>query len=481
MQRSFLSNLAFLIFLNLLVKPFWILGIDRKVQNILGSEVYGEYFILFNLSVILNIILDLGITNYNNRNVAQNRKELTKNLPAMVVVKLGLGLVYIGILFIGAFLLNYSDFRLQLLGLLAFNQFLISLTLYFRSNIAALQFFKLDALISVLDKLMMIFFCALLIWGDVLAIPFSITHFVYAQTAAYMITLLFAVIGVLPHTRQMNLKVDMSQVINVLKKSYPYAVLVLLMYIYHRMDAVMLDWLLEDGSFESGIYAQGYRLLDAFNMLTILPVSILYPLFSKMIGEKKSVNSIAGTSFGLLFSITSIVSICCWWYADEIMNLLYSGIADNSSTVFKYLIIASVPIATGYVTGTLLTANGNLKQLNVIAISGVFINFILNYLLIPSFGAEGSAIATLITQLTTIIAQVFIAKLVFSFTFPGDRIVRYILFLLLILTMAWSIDHLSLNWIWKCIINLLILPFLAILTGILKIKAVIGLMRYDED
>jgi len=163
------------------------------------------------------------------------------------------------------------------------------------------------------------------------------------------------------------------------------------------------------------------------------------------------------------------------------MSLLYSGIAANSATVFQLLIIASVPIATGYVTGTLLTAKGNLKQLNIIAISGVFINFILNYLLIPAFGAEGSALATLLTQIATILSQVVITKLVFSFTFPIDQLLRYVLFLLLILTMVWSVDHLTINWIWKCIIDLLILPFLAIFSGILKLKAVIRLIRYDKN
>jgi len=33
MKRKFINNLGFLLFLNLLVKPFWIFGIDRTVQN----------------------------------------------------------------------------------------------------------------------------------------------------------------------------------------------------------------------------------------------------------------------------------------------------------------------------------------------------------------------------------------------------------------------------------------------------------------
>ena len=47
-QKKFVTNIAFLIVLNLLIKPFWPLGIEPAVQNAVGNAGYGEYFILFN-------------------------------------------------------------------------------------------------------------------------------------------------------------------------------------------------------------------------------------------------------------------------------------------------------------------------------------------------------------------------------------------------------------------------------------------------
>ena len=64
MQRKFLTNLLILLFMNLLIKPFWILGIDRSVQNAVGAEQYGFYFAIFNFTFLFNIMLDLGITNF---------------------------------------------------------------------------------------------------------------------------------------------------------------------------------------------------------------------------------------------------------------------------------------------------------------------------------------------------------------------------------------------------------------------------------
>ena len=41
-QKKFVKNIAFLIVLNLLIKPFWSLGIEPSVQNAVGNVSSGE-------------------------------------------------------------------------------------------------------------------------------------------------------------------------------------------------------------------------------------------------------------------------------------------------------------------------------------------------------------------------------------------------------------------------------------------------------
>ena len=94
MQNRFIKNIIFLLFLNLLVKPFWILGIDREVQNLIGDASYGTYQALLNFSYLFYILLDLGITNFNSRAVAQDPKNLSKHFGGLTEIKLLLGLLY---------------------------------------------------------------------------------------------------------------------------------------------------------------------------------------------------------------------------------------------------------------------------------------------------------------------------------------------------------------------------------------------------
>ena len=79
MLKKFLKNIALVLFLNLLIKPFWILGIDRTVQNVVGVADYGFYYSIFSFSFLLNILLDFGITNFNNKNIAITQ-DINENL-----------------------------------------------------------------------------------------------------------------------------------------------------------------------------------------------------------------------------------------------------------------------------------------------------------------------------------------------------------------------------------------------------------------
>ena len=72
MNSRFLKNIIFLLFINLLVKPFWILGVDRTVQNLVGDANYGTYLAIFNFSYLFYIILDIGLTNFNSKNIASS-------------------------------------------------------------------------------------------------------------------------------------------------------------------------------------------------------------------------------------------------------------------------------------------------------------------------------------------------------------------------------------------------------------------------
>ncbi len=493
MQRKFLRSLALLMLLNLLIKPFWILGIDRTVQNTVGASEYGFYFAVFNFSFLFNILLDFGITNFNNRNIAQNHHLLRKYLSNILVIKLLLFVGYLIITFAGAFVINYSAEQIRFLILLAVNQFLVSMILYLRSNLGGLHLFKTDSLISILDRSLMIIICGVLLWGNIID-EFRIQYYVYAQTAAYLITVLVAFSVVLNKagTHMFRLKWNLPFLIIIIRQSFPFAILVLLMTFYNRIDSVMLERMLENGAKYSGIYASAYRLLDATNMIAYLFAVLLLPIFARMIKMQQPVEELVKLSYTLLITPAIVVVVGSFFYSGHIMSILYpihagETLADfqfrmvESSRVFGLLMACFCAISTTYIFGTLLTANGNLKQLNIISLTAMAMNILLNLILIPRFQATGSAVASLFTQFAIGLIQVFIVRRIFGFRINFAFLTRLSIFL--IITILINILSLRLPYDWK--INFVIMVLLsvgsALFTGLLSFKKIFLVLKYGEN
>ncbi|HAN19073.1 MAG: hypothetical protein A2X13_02740 [Bacteroidetes bacterium GWC2_33_15] len=480
MRRKFLTNLVLLLFLNLLVKPFWIFGIDRTVQNVVGAEEYGLYFSLFNFSLLLNILLDFGITNFNNRNIAQNNQLLSKSLSGIVVLRFLLAIGYFIITIIAALIIGYELRQLYLLVFLIFNQFIASFILYLRSNLSGLHLFKTDSIISVLDRTIMILICSLILWGGIIQSSFRIEWFVYAQTTAYLIALLITIVVVYGKADFLKLNFDRAYFIAILKKSYPFAILTLLMAFYFRIDSVLLERLLPDGKEQAGIYAQAYRILDAVSMFAFLFAGLLLPMFSRMLKQKESIDQL--TFFSLLLLIVPVLGItsASFFYRTEIMDLLYHHHVASSSLIFGILILSYIGIALTYIFGTLLTANGSLKQLNIMAAAGVLLNIILNLLLIPKYAAFGAAIASLITQSFTAIVQIVLSIKIFKFKFHLRRIIQTVLYVIVLITGSILSVKLNINWGFKFLSIIALSVLLAFIFQIFKIKILYEIIRYEE-
>lgn len=479
MQRQFITNLTLLLGLNLIVKPFWILGIDRAVQNQVGAESYGLYFALFNLSLILNIFLDIGITNFNNRNISQNQQLLSKHLSGLVILKFLLAILYSLILLLTALFIGYDSGQLWMLLLLGFNQFLLSFILYLRSNIAGLQIFWMDSIMSVLDRFLMIIICGMLLLGWFTEGPMQIEWFVYAQTVGYIITAATAFLIVLKKATFLKLNWNIKFFMVILKQSLPFAVLVLLMSFYNRVDSIMLERLLDDGAEQSGIYAQPFRLLDAANQIAYLFSVLLLPMFSRMLKLKEPVWQLAGLSFKLLIAPAIIAVAGCAFYSFEIMDLLYKEHTADAASIFAVLIACFIPICTTYVFGTLLTANGNLRQLNWIAAICMATNIILNLILIPQFQAMGSAVTSLFTQFLNIALQIFIVYQVFKIKPSGKIILTLGFFTASVALLGYGSTLMPFQWFVNLGLMVLGCVALAFITKLISVKAIYRIVKYE--
>ena len=446
MQKQFFSSLFLTILLNLLVKPIAIFLIDATVQNRVGQAEYGLYFTLLNLTVIFNIFLDFGINNYTTKTIAQNTHNSTSYFGNLMAFRFVLFIIYCVVIFLFALLLGYKWREFYLLLFLVFNQLLILSIAFFRSHFTGLHLFKTDAVISIMDRGLLI-----LIAGSILFVftndTSRIEWFIYTQTLCYLLTFFIAIFLLRKKNIGPFLLWDFNFSMSIVKKSLPYALLILLMILYNRSDVVILERFHSNGRVEAGHYAQGFRLLDAVYMFGMIFAGLLYPMFSRLLKEsKKEVVDLLKTAGNLLIGGAIVLVIISTFNARWLLSLLYDNVQTTAVFSFCFLIICFIPISMNFIFGTLLTASGRLKTLNIISLFGVLINFTSNALLIPSIGAKGAAISALITQCFVAGIQFYYAYQSIQLNITPKALLNYIYLVAILLlsgffSMYFGLDH----------------------------------------
>jgi O-antigen/teichoic acid export membrane protein len=397
-KKKFLSDLLFVQILNVLIKAFWILWIDREIQNYLPSDSYGQYYSILGFSVLFIILLDAGINNYNSRRVAKDNNFFQQNFIGIIAAKLALSVVYIIVAFVVAITLKFDQSDILVLALLLIFQIIASLNLYLRSNIAAHQQFKLDGFLGVLDRLLVIGICSLLLYHSSFQDSLNIHTFIIAQIIGVSVTFMLAFYINIKKLKSFVWNLKFRLLRDIVKEAFPYALLIILMGLFTRMDVVMLKALSTD-HLEADLYAKAYRLLDAANMFAMILSGMLLPLFSKMIAENKSVSELVRISSKFLLLPAIPVILLLSLHSEYIMQLLYPlKYQAGLDSTFIFITISFFGYALVYLYGTLLTAKADLKFLNWSAAATALMNIALNLFLIPRQGALGAAKATLISQ-----------------------------------------------------------------------------------
>jgi O-antigen/teichoic acid export membrane protein len=134
--------------------------------------------------------------------------------------------------------------------------------------------------------------------------------------------------------------------------------------------------------------------------------------------------------------------------------------------------LCSIFISLSIISGTLLTARGNIGDLNIIAVFSVIMNIVLNLILIPRFQALGSAYASMITQFFVAFFQLVRLAKIFRFL-PGKRLVlQLFIFIIVIILTGMIVKSLDLSWFKGLVITGLSGPLTAFAIRLLTLREI---------
>lgn len=400
----FFKSLGYLLLLNLLIKPVWIFGVDRQVQNVVGHETYGQYFALLSLALVFSFFADAGLTQMVNRQVAAGEQ-----FGAAQLLRLKGALVIGYFLLVALFAAVTGIDNWYLLGLVVVTQALTSFLVFLRQVVTAHQLFATDAVLSIIDKLLMVSVLLPLLYTSLFAVTITIPTFLYLQLACTAITCATALYiifkrGLLQSSdNQKRLPIKFRQVL-------PFALIMLLMTAHNRLDGFLLERLHHDGAFQAGMYAAAYRLLDAGNMIGYLTASFLVPFLARNRTNKLLLEATVLSARWMLLLAGGVAAVWVIVFAKEVQSFLYPALPLQSVRVLQTCMAVLPAYLLLHVYGSVLTALNGLKHFIFLLIAAFVMNLLLNLWLIPVHGAWGSGVAALVSQYAVAVGCYIVAS-----------------------------------------------------------------------
>ncbi|MBB6461216.1 flippase [Flammeovirga kamogawensis] len=189
--------------------------------------------------------------------------------------------------------------------------------------------------------------------------------------------------------------------------------------IYSKIDQIMIDRMIDETAV--GVYTRAVKLNDIAIAIYTIMASSLFPELTKQFNKGiKDLNKSYERICSMLSGLSYIGVIATILLSDFVIEILYgasyAGAADN----LKILIIGMIFLYNGGMKGNYLILLNKKKIITITSFASIFINIGMNALLIPKFGANGAAMASVVT--------LCFVNFLINFLFKDTRIVGKIQF-----------------------------------------------------
>jgi len=196
----------------------------------------------------------------------------------------------------------------------------------------------------------------------------------------------------------LHVRFEKSTAVSLLRDSWPLILSGMVIAIYMKIDQVMIKEMMNSEAV--GQYAAAVRISESWYFI---PVVIASSLFPAIINAKKQSEELYHARLQKLYDLMVWMAIAIalpmTFLSDWVIHLLYGNQYNQAGSVLMIHIWTGVFVFLGVASGKWFMAE-NLQMLAFLrTFYGMIINIILNILLIPKYGIQGAATATLVSQI----------------------------------------------------------------------------------
>ncbi|MBN2880924.1 flippase [Candidatus Woesearchaeota archaeon] len=376
------------------------------IARSLGASGYGQFAFALSFTSLFAVFADFGLSTLTIREVARNKSLVKKYVDNISVIKMFLGVITFGLIFLIVQFMGKSSSVKTLVYLFGVYVILNSFSEFFRSVFRAFEKMQYEAVSKIVQGLVL-FFVGLLV------LHLGATYVVLA----YVVGSFFGLIASLFYLRKFSwvkLELDFGIWKSVLKESWPFALGSIFVSVYFSIDSLMISFF--KGDTELGYYALAYGIMTGFYIIPSLLSNVYFPKLSYAYKhDGKKLKKLIWSFIKKISLIVFLLVLLLFFCSKPFFDFVYGDGFNNSVGVFKLLIFVLVFKFYGFPFGFLLSASdGQKKRLFAQGTTALF-NIITNLIFIPWLGIMGAAITTLMSEFLLVCLYVFFTrKMVFK-------------------------------------------------------------------
>jgi len=221
-------------------------------------------------------------------------------------------------------------------------------------------------------------------------------------------------------------KINIKYLKYYIKNSYPFFLSSIVIQVYAQLDRVLLGKL--TNIFQVSIYDQGQKLVIVIlGFLSTISI-VMSPRMANLYNEKKNLQlkrylqiSIQSSLF---FSVPAMFGIIL--IGKEFSDVFFGEKFVNIDKIVIFHSPMLIFTSLGMIFGSqLLTQIGKMKKYNIGLFLGACSSLLLNFILIPYYGALGSTISKVITEALVCIYFIYQAKNYFDYSKISKSLLKY--------------------------------------------------------
>jgi O-antigen/teichoic acid export membrane protein len=388
--RKIAYNVIFNVIAKILSTILALVGIGF-ITRYLGTNGFGDYSTVLAFFTFFGSIADLGLYTITAREISRPGADEKKILGNAFSLRLISSVVVFIITPLLILFLPYShDVKMGILiasASFVFSSTYMVLNGVFQKNLAM---DKVSAA-EVAGKLLQI---AIIILAVVKNLGFTT---IILSILISMIFNFFTVLFLVNRYVPLKLQFDFTYWKKFLKESLPLGISVFVIFIYFKIDTILLSILKTNT--EVGIYNAAYKVIENISYVPAMIVGLIFPMFSRHIfSDKKQFAHLADETLKVFMILVVPLVIGTMFLSGGVIHLIGGAAFAQATNTLRILIFALAFIFFGGLFNNIMIASNHQKKMLWAFVVCAIFNVVANLIFIPLFSYTACAVISAFTE-----------------------------------------------------------------------------------